>query len=330
MVEVYKKYNTDLSAVLGQYGQAANATTKMIFVNRFKKIGLASGKMSVGSTQKFCCKTVVEISLEELEQVLEALPKCSKQPGSINYFELGESTTYTGDVLKLVLKGSEYGGLMLCKLKKVGLPDSFTIDDDNPDPAPLAESPVDELQEEWSECFEKFFISKNEDWSLFAKKLRDFWHDITTVWNDNGAEPATAEPPSTSTSVRTSPRKVPPTPAKPGKKAGKSSPVKRKQPASGGDKKITKKKKPTIVESDSEWSDEVSVISVDSDSDSDDCHMYFDTRNNTISPEQQRMYMREMMLSSEFKNAMENLVRKLKITHPEKFKKSKIIGTINT
>ncbi|CAB3989931.1 Hypothetical predicted protein [Paramuricea clavata] len=256
MVEIYKKYNTDLSKVLGQYGQAANATTKMIFVNRFKKIGLASGKMSAGSVPKFCCKTVVEINLPELEEMLEALNKCSKQPGSVNYFELGESTAYSGDILKLVLKGSEYGWLCLCKLKKASVPDCFPVDDDNPDPSPFSETPTDELKVEWSECFEKFYISKNEDWSEFGKKLRDFWHDINSIWNDDGTEPSTAEhptprknQPSTSPLLSRQQLSTSMSPAKSTRKQT-SSPVKRKQ--SGEKKTSNKKKKVAIVESDSE------------------------------------------------------------------------------
>jgi hypothetical protein len=172
MTEIYKKQHSLSSVVLGEYCDGSNRTTKMAFADNFKNVELASGKMSTGSIPKFLCKTSVKFSYEVLLEIFEALSKCSTASGAVNYFEIHESTNRKGELTRLVLKNSEYGGLVLCYMKRDNIPDSFPSDDDVEDPDPASTShqaePVPQI---WSQCFEKFFISKNENWYAFGKAL---------------------------------------------------------------------------------------------------------------------------------------------------------------
>ena len=55
------------------------------------------------------------------------------QPAS-NYFEISESTDWKGDLTRLVLKDSEYAGLMLVCMKADKAPDEIEKDSNEEDP----------------------------------------------------------------------------------------------------------------------------------------------------------------------------------------------------
>ena len=240
MTEIYKKQHNLSSVVLGEYGDGGNKTTKMAFADNFKNVELASGKMSQGSTPKFLCKTSVKFGHEVLLDIFEAISKCSNTDGAVNYFELHDHTNWKGELMRLVLKKSEYGGLVLCYMKRDNIPDSFPSDDDNEDPAPATTShQAEPVQQSWSQCFEKFFISKNENWDAMGRTLREYYISLDEYWSEtNPAPKPPTPPPTTPTTTEASKRKTP----------------------SGSDGKSEKKKRPNkkklsvILDSDNEVS----------------------------------------------------------------------------
>ena len=139
-----------------------------------------------------------------------------RSPSTQNYFEISETTDWTaGARVHLVLKESEYQGLVLCRLKAVAedleMMASDEEDSDNADPDPVekiaSEESVTNL--EWNECFEKFYISKKDKWEHFASQLREFCIDVDNVVRvDNESRLSTsstlnAQPPSTTTTTTT-------------------------------------------------------------------------------------------------------------------------------
>ena len=243
MCEIYKKQHGLSSVVLGEYGEAyGNKTTKMAFADNFKNVELASGKMSQGSTQKFLYKTSVKFNYEILIAFSEALSKCSPASGAVNYHEIHEGVNRKGEQTRLVLKNSEYGGLMLCYMTCANVPDSFPSDDDDEDPSPSTGSQAEPEKQEWSQSFEKFFISKNENWNNLGKMLREYYITLDDYWTETQPAPKPPTPPTTpTTSAATS-----------------ETSSKRKTPGDGkvgGEKKKRLSKKKTVVlDSDNEVS----------------------------------------------------------------------------
>jgi hypothetical protein len=186
MAEVYKKQYTSNTIVLGSYNNGA--TTKMCFATTYRKqVHLASGKMSKGAEPKFLYKMDLAMKLSELQAMIEALDRCSKGVNAVNYHEFGEYTDYKGDTFRLILKTSDYGGLVACKLQRHTALDEFPEDDPcetcDPDPTPN-DHIVSATAVEWNECFEKFYISKNEDWKELARKLRSCCDELADTWCD--------------------------------------------------------------------------------------------------------------------------------------------------
>ena len=106
-------------------------------------------------------------------KIVECLDKADRSPSTQNYFEISETTDWTGARVRLVLKDSEYRGLMLCHLKAMAedlemmASDEEDSDNADPDPDPVEKIASDEsvTNLEWNECFEKFYISKKDKWS---------------------------------------------------------------------------------------------------------------------------------------------------------------------
>jgi hypothetical protein len=194
MAEVYKKQYTSNTTVLGSYNNGA--TTKMCFATAYRKqVHLASGKMSKGAEPKFLYKMDLAMKLSELQAMVEALDRCSKGVDALNYHEFGEYTDYKGDTFRLILKNSDFGGLVATKVQSRSLPDEFPDDDplETCDPDPTPDNHIESAPAvEWSECFEKFYISKNEDWKELGHKLRDCCDELAVEWGDENvvAKPA--------------------------------------------------------------------------------------------------------------------------------------------
>ena len=206
MAEIYKKQHGLSSVVLGEYGEEyGNRTTKMAFADNFKNVELASGKMSQGSTPKFLYKTSVKFSYGILLEIVEALSKCNPATGVVNYYEVHDSINRKGELTRLVLKNSEYGGLVLCYMTCANVPDSFPSDDEDEDPSPSTTSrqaePVKQL---WTQSFEKFFISKNENWRDLGKTLREYYLTLDEYWAETQPAPKPPTPPTTPTTSTTS------------------------------------------------------------------------------------------------------------------------------
>ena len=188
-IKIYKRERTTVERILGQY---ENGKTKMVSLKQWtKKCGLLVGKMS-GSGDTFVYDSGIEMSFEEMEKFADALPRMSKSLASVNYAELGESKDSYGNEYRIVLKRSEFDGLKICKFRKTSAPIDFTINDDaddsddaaacDPQPAtsPATEKPGADC---WKECFDKFYLNKNDDWKKIANIIRDFCCDANHVLN---------------------------------------------------------------------------------------------------------------------------------------------------
>ena len=145
-------------------------------------------------------------------------------------------------------------GLLVCKLKSGKVLDSFAATEDGiPDPDPL---PADESQQpptdtrEWTECFGKFYINKNDDWLKIRNNLREFCVEVNHILNVDDASRIDVVPPSPppSTSTAGPVQVVPPQVQRP-KGAGK-----RVATDTKGLEKKTKKKKHQVI---SDGEDEV-------------------------------------------------------------------------
>jgi hypothetical protein len=196
MLAVYKNEIIVNERVLGTY---ANHSTKIVFIKQFsKKCCLATGQKSQ-NTNKFLYSVGIDMSFEDLESLTDALGTMSKSPNAVNYAEISETTDSQGNSYRLVLKRSEYDGLLVCKLKSGKVLDSFAATDDGiPDPDPL---PTDESQQppadtrEWTECFGKFYINKNDDWLKIRNKLREFCVEVNHILNVDDASRINVVPP---------------------------------------------------------------------------------------------------------------------------------------
>ena len=100
---------------------------------------------------------------------------------------MGENKDSYGNEYRTVLKRSEYDGLIICKLKKTPTPIDFAPDtavDDDVDPTPQTSTTTAKLPHEcWTECFDKFYINKNDDWKKIGNILRDFCCGAHAVLN---------------------------------------------------------------------------------------------------------------------------------------------------
>jgi hypothetical protein len=122
----------------------------------------------------------------------------------VNYAEISETTDAQGNSYRLVLKRSEYDGLLVCKLKSSKILDSFAVIDEGiADPEPLStdasqQPPAD--TREWTECFGKFYINKNDDWMRIRAALREFCVEVNHILNVDDASRIDVVPPSPPTS----------------------------------------------------------------------------------------------------------------------------------
>ena len=183
-LEVYSRNFACNQRVLAQY---QNKTTKLAWYEKFgKKFKLASGVLTTGGDKKrFLCKTSFPLSGDEMLELCDRLSKATRQPGTLNDFHLAEGTDWNGNATRLVLRDSDYGGLVLVRLKSV-TPDIEVIeaDDSDPDPDPMDsdESTTSTATHvEWSECFDKFYFSKKDDWGNFKKILLSLHADTQVL-----------------------------------------------------------------------------------------------------------------------------------------------------
>ena len=142
-LEVYSKRHAFNQRILAQY---QNKTTKMVWFEKFgKKYYLASGVLTVGGDkQRFMCKMNFAISGDEMLELCDRLSKASRIPGTFNDFSLADGSDWSGNPTRLVLRDSDYGGLVLVCLKSVKADiEVVEADDSDPDRDPMEES--DEL-----------------------------------------------------------------------------------------------------------------------------------------------------------------------------------------
>jgi hypothetical protein len=174
-IEVYSRNFAWNQRFLATY---QNKTTKLAWYEKFgKKFKLASGVLTTGGDKnKFLCKTSFALSGDELLALCDRLSKATRLPGTLNDFHLAEGTDWNGNVTRLVLRDSDYGGLVLVRLKSITADiQVIEADDSDPDPDPAdaeeATSSAAATNVEWSECFDKFYFSKKDDWGNFKKIL---------------------------------------------------------------------------------------------------------------------------------------------------------------
>ena len=98
----------------------------------------------------------------------------------MNYFYLSEKKDWKGDLTRLVLKDSEYAGLIVVRLKATkSLEEIGNIPDPEEDSLPISAVAEEQDDIDWVEMWEKIYISKNEEWGKMADLLRDFYQDVT-------------------------------------------------------------------------------------------------------------------------------------------------------
>jgi hypothetical protein len=243
-IKIYKRERSTVERVLGQY---ENGKTKMVTLKQWsKKCGLLVGKMS-GSGDTYVYDSGIEMSFEEMEKFADALPRMSKSLAGVNYAELGESKDSYGNEYRVVLKRSEFDGLKVCKYKKTSTPIDFTIhdndDDDDaacdPEPATASTATEKPAADCWKECFDKFYINKNDDWRKIGNIIRDFCCEANSVLNGSALEGIDV---------------IPATPPPEQHEIGESQPARKRKPATKGGvaeskkpKVETQKKKPKVA-----------------------------------------------------------------------------------
>jgi hypothetical protein len=238
-IKIYKRERTTVEKILGQY---ENGKTKMVSLKQWtKKCGLLVGKMS-GSGDTYVYDSGIEMSFEEMEKFADALPRMSKSLAGVNYAELGESKDSYGNEYRVVLKRSEFDGLKVCKFKKTSTPIDFTIHDDDTDdaaacdPEPATSTATEKPAAEcWKECFDKFYINKNDDWKKIGNIIRDFCCEANSVLNGSALEGIDV---------------IPATPPPEQHEIGESqsgNPVRKRKPATKGGVVESKKKKPKVA-----------------------------------------------------------------------------------
>ena len=197
-LEVYSKNHAFNQRVLAQY---QNKTTKLVWYEKFgKKFKLASGVLTTGGDKnKFLCKTSFALSGEEMLELCDRLSKATRMPGSFNDLNLAEGTDWSGNPTRLVLRDSDYGGLVLVRLKSVTADvEVIEADDSDPDPDPIDDEELpaaaDDARAVWNECFEKFYFSKKDDWGNFKKILLSLYEN-TQSWLAIDAESTISAPP---------------------------------------------------------------------------------------------------------------------------------------
>ena len=202
-VKIYKRERTTVEMTLGTY---ENSKTKMVVLKQWnKKCGLLVGKMSYGG-DTFVYDSGIELPFEVMEELVDVLPKMSKLPNATNYAELGENKDSYGNEYRTVLKASEFGGLKICRMKKGPTPVDFAANtsfDEDEDPMPKASTTTAKSPplECWTECWDKFYINKNDDWKKIGNILRDFCCAAHAVLNeaapDAGIDIVPPTPPAT-------------------------------------------------------------------------------------------------------------------------------------
>jgi hypothetical protein len=238
-IKIYKREKTTVEKILGQY---ETGKTKMVALKQWtKKCGLLVGKMS-GSGDTFVYDSGIEMTFEEMEKFADALPRMSKSLAVTNYAELGESKDSYGNEYRVVLKRSEFDGLKVCKYKKTSTPIDFTIHDDtddddaacDPEPATTSTTTTGKPDSEWKECFDKFYINKNDDWKKISNIIREFCCEANSILNGSAFEGIDV---------------IPPTPPSEQHEIGESTiPARKRKPATkGGIKEESKKKKAKVA-----------------------------------------------------------------------------------
>jgi hypothetical protein len=193
-IKIYKRERSLTEMVLGRY---ENSRTKLVVLKQWnKKCGLLVGKLAADG-KTFIYDSGIELPFEILEELTDVLPSMSKMTNAVNYAELGENKDSFGNEYRTLLKASEYGGLKVCRMKKGPAPVDFGVshDEEVVDPSPLAASTVTEKSrhDNWTECWDKFYINKNDDWKKMALILRDF---CVAVHADLNSSPEDVIPPS--------------------------------------------------------------------------------------------------------------------------------------
>ena len=209
-VKVYKRERTLVERVIGKY---ENGKTKMVTLKQWnKKCGLCVGKQSsAGDT--FIYDSGIELPFEEMEELADVMPTMSKLANAVNYAELGNNKDSAfGYEYRTILKSSEFGGLKICRMKKSPTPIDFAVttpqEDENVDPSPSASTTTTAEKspyESWTECWDKFYINRNDDWKKIGNILRDFCCAAHAELNNSqpeGIDIVPPTPPATPSSVK--------------------------------------------------------------------------------------------------------------------------------
>jgi hypothetical protein len=110
-MELYEKKNPTHLNVLGRY---KNKTIKVVWFEKFTGKCYLAPALSTDKGDKALYKIKISVSYDEMLGVLECLQKAKK--GAPNNFCISESE-WSGQRYRLMLKTSEFGGLILVHMK---------------------------------------------------------------------------------------------------------------------------------------------------------------------------------------------------------------------
>ena len=245
-IKIYKRERSITEMVLGRY---ENSRTKMVVLKQWnKKCGLLVGKLAADG-KTFIYDSGIELPFEILEELTDVLPNMSKMPNVVNYAELGENKDSFGNEYRTILKASEYGGLKVCRMKKGPTPVDFgvTHDEEDVDPNPQVSTVTEKSpRDNWTECWDKFYINKNDDWKKIANILRDFCVAAHADLNSSSEDVVPPSPPTATSSLKRA------TPLQPEISLIPATPKKRTSRKEPGEKNIKKNKKSKVLEEEEE------------------------------------------------------------------------------
>ena len=200
-MEIYEKRNATNTHVLGRY---KNKTIKLVWYEYGKKCCLASTlPTQQGNKNLYKVKLAYdEMTYDEMLGIHECLLKA--RTGGVNNFFISEKNDWKGDRTRLMLKDSEYSGLVIIRMlaKKPldvvegDVPSEEDDADLEPVPNTTPDMQLDYENVEWVELWDKFFISKNDDWLYMASVINKFCQSVDHTMNvdDESVIPPTPPP----------------------------------------------------------------------------------------------------------------------------------------
>ena len=172
-MEIYTKRNTHVVTELERY---SDKSIKVCWFEKFgKSVHLASARPTL-LHDKSLVKLSVRISVDELHELINVLSKIDETDTN-HYYIISQGTNWKKEKEQLVLQTSEYNGLELARFSAAEPPIEIVESDEaeeEEDPDPSDEAPQTPTPTvEWKKDFNKFHISRKDNWAKIAATLRN-------------------------------------------------------------------------------------------------------------------------------------------------------------